>query len=460
MTNYLLFKQVICIILCFETLILWPRFYNYFGPLAFPRSLFTTPLRIAAFNLLLLTSLVFLFLNFYSLPASVVLLLCMRYLYVTDAKNRISTLGAVGYVCYLTSAYIFFFELSFIIDSSLNLAHFLLTVLAIEIAIIMTSAGIYKYILGYTRGNGFEYALVNPVWGKFFFLFNKIKPSSWFFKVNNYIAILGEFFSGLLFLIPQTRIWGAYLLIIIFAYAFLTVRVNVLPLLMMSIAMLFIQPIGFQFPAFESQVPQLLVPQGIITSIEVLLILYLAVLISITVYRTLRLSFNLSLPSFLVKPADLFMAYRPYFEWTVFTSVLTHFFVKIEKASKSNDEKIFTVYDGFSKNYGEIFDDPQLFFRFVHHHESSFLLNIFLPVPIPKDRDRKLCVELFIDKMVRYGKTLVPESEIGDTIMIFTFMDIKKAPDSFLYTPLYSYVVDLNTGLAEMQNYQKPEGSR
>lgn len=460
MANYLLFKQIVCLLLFFETVVLWPKFYCYFGPLIFPKSLFTTPFRIVAFNLILLTSLAFVFLSYYAVLASFIVFVCMRYLYVTQAANRISTFGAVGYICYLTSAYIFFFEAAFVLDSSHQLATFLCSVFAIEVGIIMFSAGIYKYILGYLNDTGFEFALVNPSWSKFFFLFKKLSPSSWVFKANNYVACLAELLTGLFFFIPQTRMLGAYLLLIMFAYVFLTVRVNLLALLMMSIALLYIKPIAFHFPVIDAPTFSLATPQPIIMFIKIVFVVYLAVYISLLFWSLLKKSFIplFSLPNFLEKPIQMFKSARPYFEWSVFAPAATHFFVTIEKALKSTKEVRCTLYDGFSKHYREIFENPQLFFRFIHHHESSILLQIFAPFDTSQEEDRQQAVDLFVKKMASYGKTLLRESELEDTAVVFTIMYVAKTPDDFVYTPYQRFFVDVKAGTILMFQSYTPEG--
>lgn len=445
MDNYLLFKQAVCLILFFETVWVWPSFYRYFGPQVFPKSLFTTSLRIVAFHLLLLTTLIFLFLDYYAVYASFILFVCMRYLFVTLGKTRISTLGAVGHISYFTAAYIFLFEIAWAIDPTHQLTGFLHTVLAIEIGIIMVEAGVIKSIFGYFRESGIEYALVNPLWGKFFFLFMKLKPSSWFFKMNNYAGVLLEILSGLLFFIPQTWIFGAYLLQILFLYAFLTVRANILPWLMMSIALLYIQPLAFHFPTLNVHPPQLAISSVMITLIEAIFILYLAVYISIALFRLLQLTKKVRTPAILEKPLRFLIAARPYFEWNVFTFGVTDYFIKVDKASKTTQQITSTLYDGFSKNYQELFEDPGLFFRFIHHHESSFLMCLFLPMRFDQIQDAEQLKE-FVRRMANYAKTYLSASELEDTAIVYTVMHIEKAGDAFAYMPVARFFVDANSG--------------
>jgi len=442
MANYLLFKQVVCLILFFETLVLWPKFYRYFGPPSFPNSFITTTARVFFFNLFLLTNLALLFFNIYPLVASLLVALCMRYQYVTNSRKRLVTAGAVGHICLFASAYIFIFEVGYFLDQSNQLSHFFHHVFAIEVGIIMTVAGAYKYLLGYCDGSGFEYALVNPSWSKFFFLFKGLSPSSLFYKINNYAACIMELLSGVLLLIPQTRQWGAILLLLVFIYVILTVRVSILPLLMMSTSILYIPPLAFHFPTFDYPALQIQAPALIITMIEIAFVLYLAVYIFTVIYRALRTFRRTPFPEPIKKFMEIFIKYRPFFEWGVFTSGLTNFFVKIDKISKSSNQVISSPYDGFSKNYREAFETPGLFFRYIHHHESSCLLNIFFPTP----KDTKEQLEWFQTKLVKYAQSLLSESEIEDTLIQYTIILIEKTPTEFLYTPYYSYTVDAREG--------------
>ena len=446
MDNYVLFRQAICLVLFFETLVLWPRFKLYFGPQVFPRSVFTSSFRIHAFQILLLTCLIFLFLDYYAIFASFILFLCMRYLFVSGRNTRVSTFGAVGQVCLLISAYIFFFEVALMIDPTYQLVEFFHNILAIEVGIILLSSGIHKCLLGYLNDEGFEYALVNPSWGKFFFFFRKLRPSSWFFKINNFGACFLEILTGLCFLLPETRIFGAYLLIFIFLYVFLTVRVNILPFLMMGIALLYLKPIDFHFPILSKHPSQLVIPEFLITLIEAFFILYLIVYILITFYRIFQLIMKVPVPSFLIKPMQIFMFARPYFEWNVFNFKFTNYFIQIQKTSKTTKEMTATIYDGFSKNYGEIFEDPRLFFRFIHHHESSLLLNLFDLIIFSKYEDMEPYQKQFIKKIVWYSKTLLTKSEHEDTLVVFTAIHIMKTEDKFFYVPGMSISVDVKSG--------------
>lgn len=456
MDNYILFKQIFSLILFIETLVVWPRFSYYFGPQVFPRSIFTTPVRIHIFHVFLLICLVFIFCNYFSVVASFILAVCMRYLFVTDAKNRISTLGAVGHLCFIISAYIFFFDAAFLIDPTHQLTRFLHTILAIEIGTIMMSAGLFKWVLGYFKGNGLEYALVNPSWGKLFFFFNKLRPSSWFIKIHNHAAFALEILSGALFFFPQTRIYGSYLLIAIFTYVFLTVRANILPFLMMALSLLYIPTIPFHFPILHDPIQPYAVSSPFILVIKAMFIVYLIIYILFTLFRLYQLKMNVCVPAPLVKPLHFLRAARPFFEWSVFTVQVTDYFITVSKASKTTQEITDNLYDGFSKHYQEFFEDPALFLRFSHHHESSFSGAIFLDVRLGQITQGDQ-LNGFIKRMANYASTFLSQSELENTLVVFTLVHIRKIDDRFRYTPLARFFIDVQSGkLAYAEEISSP----
>lgn len=380
MDSYTLFKQLVAAILFFEQLVLWPRFSLYFGNLI-------------NFSIVVLGALAMIFFDWHPVVGSLIAFVAMRILY-TDRY------GAVGHLCYLTTAYLFFLEVGRVI----GLFSFIYTVFAIEVGIILVSAVLYKLRYGYLKGDGYEYALVNPNWGKLYFWFNKLHPRSFIFTLLNWSALVGELGAGLCLWIPALRGLGGALLILLFAFAFLTVRANVLPLLMIAIGLLFLGGGGSSPP------PEIVLPEPLLWAIRGIFILYLAVYVLTTLLAVWK-------PAWLSGPFKWFMKARPFFVWDVFTSRLTDYFVKIEK----NNE---VIYDGH----------PAPFSRFIHHHESSILLYLFSPLRLySKSPD--------IEKLTRYGKTFVKPGDPPGTEVVFTLIRIGKGPHQFIYVPVGSFTV-------------------
>lgn len=441
MANYVLFKQLVCLIFIGKMLVLLPQFYRYFGPPSFPRSIFNTPFRTIIFNLFLITDLILLFLNIYPLVTSFFLFLCMRYLYITDRPMRLTSAAAVGFICYFVATYLFIFELGQFLDSSLELNAFLLRILGYEIAIIMFMSVIYKVHSGYITGKGFEYGLVNPMWSKFFFLLRKIPPSSLFFKANNLLALTLQLSCGTLFLFNATSAYAATLLIVTFIYVFLSIRTSVLPFLMMSLSLLFLPPLSMHFPTLDYTTSLTLDIPILTQTLQAVFILYLIILIIANIYLAVTKVFEVKFPRFIEKPIESFILYRPVFEWMVFTSPITDFFVKIETVSKDTGKVESTLFDGYSHGYLDAIKNPKLFFRFIHHHESSTLLNVFYDYK-PKAR---IPEEYFHSRIIKYAKTLIPQSEAHNIAIQFTIVQIEKTPTYFEYIPFQSYIVDLES---------------
>jgi hypothetical protein len=244
-------------------------------------------------------------------------------------------------------------------------------------------------------------------------------------------------------------VWGGYLLLALFAYAFVTVRVNVLALLMMSLALLYIQPLDFEFPALSLHFAPVAIPQALISLIKGISILYLVLYIALALYRFAQVCLRFATPALLVTPLKLLMKARPYFEWSVFTYTLTHYFIDIRKASKATKEVTATLYDGFSKGCKEIFERPALFMRFCHHHESSLLMYLFSPrlSEFQKEAHVASYAADFTAHFPLYAKTLLTEQEQQDSFLIFTVMVIKKERDCFSYNPAIRLFVDAPSGI-------------
>lgn len=443
MENYLLFKQLVCLILFFKVIVLWPKFHRYFAPPLFQSSWLTSPQRIGAFNLFLLVNIVLTFFNVLSLLTSLFVALSMRYLYVTDSENRIFSGGAVGHVCYFVTAYIFLFEAAFFIDGSQQLVTFIHQVFAIELAVIMLAATYYKVRWGYVSGHGLEYALVNPNWSKFFFVFRKMSPSSWFFSANNYASCIAEFLVGVLFIFPATRLIAASLLLLIFAYIFVLLRVSVLSTIMMSISILYFPPLQFHFPVLDFTMPALNIPHALILGLEVCLVAYIVVLVCTMIYLELAKEKWFYIPQPLATFMETFAKYRPVFIWEVFCSKLTSFFVKIEKVPKEGGRAL-VVYDGFSQKYREVFSKPRRFLRFIHHHEFSSMNCVFLmPIPFDNTEIRAIGERRFKNRLYDYAKTFVPKSDFGKYRIKFTVILIEKTAKNFSYVPDATYFVEL-----------------
>ncbi len=419
MENFVLFRQTICLLLFFDFIFLLPDFYIFFGKENFRRSWIDTSAKAYALAVVILADLVLLFLNFYPLVTSMILMLALRYCYITSyIKRLLQGAGAVGHICYFVSVYLFLFELGTALDPERLLAFFH-EVFAFEIGLLMVMAGLYKGVLGYMRNEGVEYGLVNPMWGKFYLFFKKIPPNSWIHAANNWAAFLGESLAGLLFFIPEYRLWGVVLIFAIFLFVFATIKVGVLPLMMMGSMILYLPPISFHFPQVADQSPLNLYAPVLTPWIKGVFIGYLAVLVIAYSLLLLKHIWEIKVPWILQK----FIDYRPVFQWGVFTKSVTDYVVTIETLSKETGEAVEVIFDGVG----------------IHHHHSSMLMSMF---GLEKFHEIEGNLSTFYGKMLAHAKMLHPKKSGENFAYRYQLYEIEKTENGFNYRSFASFVVD------------------
>ena len=119
-------------------------------------------------------------------------------------------MGAPGFMAYWIGGAVFLLEYTFWYAPELRA--FALLVLQVDFALIMLSAGIYKYSAGYSLNNGMELGLVNPAWGYWWRKYAQVRPSHWVFRFMNQTAWMTEIAMAVLMIFPPTRLWGGLLM--------------------------------------------------------------------------------------------------------------------------------------------------------------------------------------------------------------------------------------------------------
>jgi len=157
--------------------------------------------------------------------------------------------GAPGFMVYWFCLYGFLFAAV----ENFNLRVEPLSLLFLfDFSLIMISAGTYKLLNGYARGNGIEYGLCNPAWSYLstFFqsLYKHAKAKNKVKLLNvtlNFSSFLTEFLIGIFILFDTLRTLGALLLLTTFI-GLLVVKLGTLPFTMMAIAYaIYIQDVTF-----------------------------------------------------------------------------------------------------------------------------------------------------------------------------------------------------------------------
>jgi len=448
--NYQLFKEIFSIIVILDLILMAPFFNRYIGREYNPKSIFKNRLFTSLIFGLILVSGISIFLNLYSTLGALSLLIVYRYIHIDQRFNSLSRgAGAVGYMPYHCAFFIFTVE-TFYSFGAAHLVGSFYSIYIIEVAVIYICAGLSKGLAGYTKGNGFEIALVNPFWSNFFLLFKRIRPDSSFFKIQNYFGFMTEIACGILLLFPETRIIGAILIVLIFGYILLVLNLGLLPLLMICSSVLFLPDLGISFQNTYSNELKIwdleLIPLLLIGLFK----LYVTLVILVKVYLYFKVfgknKWKINKPiAFLEKLA----LYVPIFIWRVFTADVTNVFVRITKMNKQKeviwDENVKSnlSFANLVKNY-----------RFYHVSEMVVLTTIFNQLKYPKAG-----IEEVKERLSRYVKSLSSRLLEND-VLCFELVKVESRDSGFKFQPIMKLMVNCNGKVLEVENIVEDPISR
>jgi hypothetical protein len=380
-------------------------------------------------------SLALVFARWTVLAAFVNLLLC-RYFFVRMRwKGVLRGMGAPGYMTYWLAAAVFLLEYTFHYASEIR--PLALLVLQVDFALIMLSAGVYKFTAGFPRNHGMELGLVNPEWGYWWRSYRHKSPNDFVIKTLNQLAWATEVVAAVLMLIPQTRFIGATLIIISFFFIATHIRLALLCQMVMLCGLLFFHPgsagdylAGLLVTASASVVN----PLGTIPAV-----VNQALMFALWVYHFLLplayfgIYYNFFARKRLPQPFQRVLeAYTNFFGiimWRVFTIDLINFFPNLYHQPRGGGER--TLISRYGWRAGSL--------RFSHVGESITLTCLFTTLKYYPSNH-----ELFTERLLRYARTLpCPAGEE----LVFEYVFIDKTENSFEYITLAEYIVDPAAGI-------------
>ena len=132
--------------------------------------------------------------------AIVNLALCRYFFIHMRWKGVLRGMGAPGFIAYWLAGAVCLLEVTrYWAPSVLSLA---LLALQIDFAVIMLSAGIYKFTAGYPKNHGMELGLCNPMWGYWWRWYSTKAPDSWVFWTLNQLGWSTEVIAAVLMMVP------------------------------------------------------------------------------------------------------------------------------------------------------------------------------------------------------------------------------------------------------------------
>lgn len=376
-------------------------------------------------------------LGYWTIWSTLLNLILCRYFFVRMRwKSVLRGMGAPGFMTYWLAAAVFLLE--YTQTYAPQLRSLALLVAQVDFAFIMLSAGIYKLTAGYAQNHGMEGGMVNPQWGYWWWLYQKVPPSHAVFRFFNHMAWSLEVLAGILMLLPPTRFLGSLLMLGSFIFIATHIRLALLCEMVLVCCLLFFHPgsYGDQLIGMVAASPAVHVSSFTMAEpLNVLLAVFLWVYLVLLPLAHAGLFYNFyarrRLPGFLQNALEAYTNFFGIIIWRVFSADHTNFFVRIYRRSRSAaGDAARTLVSRSGLSGGSL--------RYNHVAESIVITTLFTTLKYyPSNND------LFVERVLRYARTV--EGAAG-SILDFEYVTIKKSSAGFEFVPVAEYAVDVGAG--------------
>lgn len=380
----------------------------------------------------------------WSVWASLLNLLLCRYFFVRMRwKGVLRGMGAPGFMTYWLAAVVFLLEFTQVYaPEHRTLA---LLVAQVDFACIMLSAGIYKLTAGYARNHGMELGMVNPMWGYWWWLYERVPPGNVLFKILNQLAWSTEVVAGLLMLVPQTRFLGALLILFSFIFIATQIRLALLCEMVILCCFLFFHPgsYGEQFtnwllPASLAAAtnPALEVPGAVRWLVGAFLWAYLVLLPLAHAGLFYNFYAKRGLPPLLQRAHELYTNFFGIIIWRVFSVDVVNFLVLVHREPRGGGER--RTYSRYGLRGG---------LRYDHVGESITVTTLFTTLKYHPSQEA-----LFRERVLRYARTIPRRDE---EVVVFEYVSLSKLSDRFEFTTVAEYTADTEAGTVTERTIDK-----
>jgi hypothetical protein len=386
-------------------------------------------------GLIWFSSLMLLTLGYWTTIAALVNLIFCYYFFVRMRwKGILRGMGAPGFMAYWLAAVVFLLE--YALHHQPALLSLVLLVAQVDFAFIMLSAGIYKFNAGYASNHGMEGGMVNPQWGYWWWIYQKVSPRHPLFPFLNHMAWSLEVIAGVLMLLPPTRFIGSLLILGSFVFIATHIRLALLCEMVIVCCLLFFHPGSYGDQIISFLLPSVVVPTVVPLPnvldklIEIFLWLYLVLL----PFAHAGLFYNFykrqSLPAVIQRALETYTNIFGIIIWRVFSADHTNFFLRIYERPRvaTGDERAIVSRIGLRN--GSL--------RYNHVAESIVLTTLFTTLKYYPSNN-----QLFHERLLRYARTV---KHASGSILEFDYVAIKKAGDRFEFVTVATYTVDAAAG--------------
>ena len=193
-----------------------------------------------------------------TIAALVNLIFCYYFFVRMRWKGILRGMGAPGFMSYWLAAVVFLLE--YALHHQPSLMPLVLLVAQVDFAFIMLSAGIYKFTAGYASNHGMEGGMVNPQWGYWWWIYQKLSPHHPLFPFSESHGVVAGSHRGSVDALPPTRFIGALLMLGSFVFIATHIRLALLCEMVIVCCVLFFYPGSYGDQLISFLVPSVTVP--------------------------------------------------------------------------------------------------------------------------------------------------------------------------------------------------------
>jgi uncharacterized membrane protein YphA (DoxX/SURF4 family) len=369
-----------------------------------------------------------------TVAALVNLILCYYFFVRMRWKGILRGMGAPGFMAYWLAAVVFLLE--YALHHQPALRSLVLLVAQVDFAFIMLSAGIYKFTAGYASNHGMEGGMVNPQWGYWWSIYQKLSPRHPLFPFLNHMAWSLEVIAGVLMLLPPTRFIGALLMLGSFAFIATHIRLALLCEMVIVCCVLFFYPGSYGDQVIAFLIPSVSVPAVVALPnvldklIEIFLWLYLVLLPLAHAGLFYNFYKRKSLQPVIQRALETYTNIFGIIIWRVFSADHTNFFLRVYERPRSASDSDRAIVSRFGLRNGSL--------RYNHVAESIVLTTLFTTLKYYPSNN-----QMFHERLLRYARTV---KHAPGSILDFDYISIKKADDRFEFVTVATYTVDAAAG--------------
>ena len=363
----------------------------------------------------------------WTVAAALVNVLLCRYFFITMRwRGVLRGMGAPGFIANWLALAVLLIEYTRYYAPRLR--GLVLLVLQVDFALIMLSAGIYKFSAGYRANNGMELGMANPEWGYWWRLWSRQRPGGWWFRLFNELAWSTEVIAAILMLLPPTRLVGGMLILVTFIFIASQIRLGFLCEMVMLCCLIYVYPGS----VVDSMLASLGVPaEPAVTAIapalgNSLLATGLWVYLALLPLAHAGLATNLyarkRFPGLLQRALEIYTNTFGIIVWRVFSADHTNFLIEIDECRPDGSRRRISTWGRGA--------------RFGHVAEAITVTTLFTTLKYYPSNST-----LFTHRLLRYARTLPHQS--GSTLE-FRYVAVVKRVDRFDFVVGAVYTVDVS----------------